>query len=120
MLEEFVLFLLCFFVVLFVYEVFIVNRAKKKKNKKEPMEVRYLVTRYHLDMKKVNYNQLLQIVAIVSSFDIALLVSIVVYINSYLWQIVAVLILVFPVILISYHFVGVFYRKKGMVKDGKY
>ena len=119
MLEEFVLFLLCFFVVLFVYEVFIVNRAKKK-NKKEPMEVRYLVTRYHLDMKKVNYNQLLQIVAIVSSFDIALLVSIVVYINSYLWQIVAVLILVFPVILISYHFVGVFYRKKGMIKDEKH
>ena len=35
MLEEFVLFLLCFFVVLFVYEVFIVNRAKKKKSKKE-------------------------------------------------------------------------------------
>ena len=76
--------------------------------------------RYHLHMKKVNYNQLLQIVAIVSSFDIALLVSIVVYINSYLWQIVAVLILVFPVILISYHFVGVFYRKKGMIKDGKH
>ena len=116
MLDEIILFLLCFFLVLIVYEIFIVRKAKKKKDKR-PMEVRYLITRYHLNMRKVDYSQLLQIVALVSSFDISLIVSVVMLIDSYLWQIVAVLVLVLPVILVSYHFVGMFYRKKGMTKD---
>ena len=116
MLEEFVLFLLCFFSVLLVYEIFIVCKAKKNKEKC-PIEVKYLITRYHLNMKKVDYVQLLQIVALVSSFDISFIVSVVLILDSYLWQILAVLILVLPVILVSYHFVGIGYRKKGMTKD---
>ena len=116
MLEEFVLFLLCFFLVLLVYEIFIVRKAKKNKEKC-PIEVKYLITRYHLNMKKVDYVQLLQIVALVSSFDISFIVSVVLILDSYLWQILAVLILVLPVILVSYHFVGIGYRKKGMTKD---
>lgn len=78
MLEEFVLFLLCFFSVLLVYEIFIVRKAKKNKEKR-PIEVKYLITRYHLNMKKVDYVQLLQIVALVSSFDISFIVSVVFY-----------------------------------------
>ena len=117
MLEELLLFLLCFFLVLIVYEIFIVRRAKTKKAKKQPVEVRYLIDRYHLNMKKVDYPQLLQIVALVSSFDISFIVSVIVILDSYLWQIVAVFVLVLPVIILSYHFVGMFYRKKGMTKD---
>ena len=59
--QELVLFLLTFVFVLILYEIFIVNRAKKSKKKvnkkdKDPIEVNYLVRKYHLDMKKVNYN----------------------------------------------------------------
>lgn len=117
MFQEFILFTMCFFVVLVVYEVFIVRKAKKDKNKKKPMEVRYLITRYHLNMQKVDYPQLLQIVALVSSFDIALIVSLAMIVDSYLWQLLLVLILVLPVIIVSYHFVGIFYRKRGMTKN---
>ena len=47
------------------------EEAKKNKDvDKMPIEVKFLVSRYKLDMKKVNYNQLLQIIALVSSFDI--------------------------------------------------
>lgn len=116
MVEELILFLLCFLLILVVYEVFIVRKSKKKKNK-YPMEVKYLITKYHLNMRKVDYSQLLQIVALVSSFDIAFIVSVVIILDSYLWQIVAALVLVLPVILVSYHFVGVVYKKKGMTKD---
>lgn len=116
MLEEFILFLLCFFLVFLVYEIFIVRKAKKKKDKK-PIEVKYLITRYHLNMRKVDYPQLLQVVALVSSFDISFIVSISVMLDSYLWQIIAALVLVLPVILVSYHLVGVIYKKKGMTKD---
>src|SRR5699024_4026582 len=117
MLEELILFLLCFLLVLLVYEIFIVRKAKKNKNKKYPMEVKYLINRYHLNMRKVDYPQLLQIIALVSSFDIAFIVSIVMIFDSYLGRILAILILVLPVILVSYYLVGMFYRKRGMTKD---
>lgn len=116
MLEELFLFLLCFFLVFTIYELFIVRKSKKKKAK-YPIEVKYLVTKYHLDMKKVDYPQLLQIVALVSSFDISLIVSVVLILDSYLWQLLAAVVLVLPVILVSYHFVGMFYRKRGMTKN---
>ena len=116
MLDELIMFLLCFFLVLIIYEIFIVRRAKQNKNK-YPMEVKYLITKYHLNMKKVDYFQLLQIVALVSSFDISFIVSVVMILDFYLWQIIAVLALVIPVIFVSYHFVGMFYRKRGMTKN---
>lgn len=117
MLQELILFVLCYILVLVIYEIFIVNRAKKKKAKKYPMEVKYLIARYRLDMKKVDYPQLLQIVALVSSFDISLIVTLASILDTYLWQMIIVIILVFPVIFVSYHFVGNFYKKKGMTKD---
>ncbi len=117
MIDELMLFTLCFLVVLIVYEIFIVRRAKQKKSKKQPVEIRYLVYRYHLNLKKVHYPQLLQIISLVSSFDIAFIVSIASAFDFYLWQILSIMILVFPVIFVSYHFVGMFYRKKGMTKD---
>ncbi len=116
MIEELILFLLCFLLILVIYELFIVRKAKNKKNK-YPMEVKYLINKYHLNMRKVDYSQLLQVVALVSSFDISFIVSVVIILDSYLWQIVAALVLVLPVILVSYHFVGVVYEKKGMTKN---
>ena len=81
------------------------------------MEVKYLIARYRLDMKKVDYPQLLQIVALVSSFDISLIVTLASILDTYLWQMIIVIILVFPVIFVSYHFVGKFYKKKGMIDN---
>ena len=112
MLQELILFVLCYILVLVIYEIFIVNRAKKKKAKKYPMEVKYLIARYRLDMP-----QLLQIVALVSSFDISLIVTLASILDTYLWQMIIVIILVFPVIFVSYHFVGKFYKKKGMIDN---
>ena len=90
--EELVLFGLTYVFILLIYEIFIVSKTKKRKAKgkavKEPMEVKYLMNVYKLDMDKVNYNQLLQIISLVSSLDISLVVSL----------------------------VYLFYKKKGMIK----
>ena len=118
--EEIVLFVLCYLLVFIVYQTFIVSKAKKnadKEDKKYPIEVGFLIAKYHLDMEKVNYNQLLQIVALVSSLDISLIVSLVMIFDSYMYQFLAAVLLVIPIILISYYFVGLFYKKKGMIKD---
>ena len=117
--KEIILFLMTFVFIFIIYELLIVNRAKKnirkKKDNKEPVEVKYLVFKYKLNLKKIDYNKLLHVVALVSSFDMALIVSIAILFDSYMVQLLIMLLLVVPVILISYHIVYLIYKKKGLI-----
>ena len=119
--EDLVLFLLSYLFVFFLYQIFVVARAKrsdkKGKKRKDPIEVSYLVRQYHLDLEKVNYNQLLQIIAIVSSFDIALIVSIIGVFNNYILSIVGGFLFTLIIIFLSYYLVYLFYKKKGMIDN---
>ncbi len=114
---ELILFLISFVLVFLLYQIFIVRRAKSKKNPKEPFEVTYLVSKYKLDLKKVNYKNLLRVISIVSSFDIALVVSIIVLLKSFILEIIVGFISILVIILVSYHLVYLIYKKKGMIKN---
>jgi hypothetical protein len=122
--EELVLILLTFIFVLIIYEVFIIAPIKKKRglnsDYKEIIEIKYLIARYNLDLKKVDYNQLLQICGIVSSFDIALVVSLVAYVHGLVLELIVGFSSATIIILLSYHIVYLFYKKKGMIKNGKH
>ena len=122
--EELVLILLTFIFVLIIYEVFITAPIKKKRglnsDYKEIIEIKYLIARYNLDIKKVDYNQLLQICGIVSSFDIALVVSLVAYVHGLVLELIVGFSSATIIILLSYHIVYLFYKKKGMIKNGKH
>ena len=120
-LQEIILFLFTYIFVFLVYLLFIVRRAKRKKNgkkkPKEPLEVTYLVNRYGLDLKKVDYDKLLTVISLVSSFDIALIVSIILSIKIFILEIIVGFISMMGIILLSYHLVYLVYKKKGMIKD---
>ena len=122
--EELVLILLTFIFVLIIYEVFIIAPIKKKRglnsDYKEIIEIKYLIARYNLDLKKVDYNQLLQICGIASSFDIALVVSLVAYVHGLVLELIVGFSSATIIILLSYHIVYLFYKKKGMIKNGKH
>ena len=79
------------------------------------MEVKYLVSKYKFNLKKMDYNKLLHVVALVSSFDMAFIVSIAMLFDSYIVQLLIMLVLVVPVILISYHIVYLIYKKRGLI-----
>ena len=120
-LQEIILFLFTYIFVFLVYLLFIVRRAKRKKNgkkkPKEPLEVTYLVNRYGLDLKKVDYDKLLTVISLVSSFDIALIVSIILSIKIFILEIIVGFVSMMGIILLSYHLVYLVYKKKGMIKD---
>ena len=125
--EELGLFILSFIFVLLIYQIFIIRPAKKRKNNKskgrkkkedtskELFEIKYLQARYKLDMKKINYNQLLQICAITSSFDISFIVYLIGIINNFILRILGCFIFTLGIIMLSYHLVYLFYKKKGMI-----
>ena len=117
--QQLVLFVLSFLFILVIYEIFIVSKAKKNEKKKiknkEPVEVKYLIAKYKVNLKKINYHELLHVCALVSSFDMALIVSLAhLFENSFL-QILLILVLVVPVILVSYHIVYLVYKKRGLI-----
>ncbi len=123
--EEIVLFFMSFLFVFLIYQIFVIipakRRYKDKKNKnrekKELPEIKYLEKKYNLDMEKVSYFQLLQIVALVSSFDISLIVSIIMLVENFIFRISLGFLLTFIIIFSSYHLVYLFYKKKGMIKN---
>ena len=122
---ELFLFLMSFVLIFLIYQIFIIIPAKKrkkskKKNDKEILEIKYLESRYKLDIKKIKYEQLLQICAIVSSFDISLAVTLVCLVEGLLLELLVGFVSILILIAVSYHFVYLFYKKKGMINDGKH
>ena len=115
--KQIILFLLTYIFVFIIYKVMLIGKNKKRNSKKKPMEVKYLETKYNLDLKKLNYKNLLRIIALVSSLDISLIVTIAFLFESYLLELLIILVLRIPTIIISYSFVGNYYVKKGMIKD---
>ena len=129
--EELILFFLTFLLLFVIYQIFLIGPLKeenlekrknksKKKSDKELLEIKYLKSKYDLDFNKIKRNQLLQICAITSSLDMAIAVTVVAFIKSFLWEIVVGFVVVVSLIYISYYLIYLFYKKKGMVKNGKH
>ena len=119
MLEELILFILTFLLIFIIYELFLVRKAKKDKRRKKPIEVNYLIGKYNLDINKLNYRRLLNIISVVSAFDISLVVTIVSLLNNFLFQLLVGFVLIMLLIIVSYDIVGRIYKKKGCCKNGK-
>ena len=92
-------------------------RIKDSNFSKHPMEINYLINIYKLDIKKVNYNQLLQIITIVSSFDIAFVVSLINITDNFILEVLIGFVGTLGIIFFSYYLVYLFYKKKGMIKN---
>lgn len=121
--EEVVLFLMSYVLIFIIYQIFIILPAKKNRSgrkKRELLEIKYLELKYNLDLDKVKYEQLLQICALVSSFDISLSVTFVSLVNGLMLELLVGFLSIIILIIISYHFVYLFYKKKGMIKNGKH
>lgn len=119
--EEFILFGMTYLFVFIIYQIFVIGPAKKRKKKnnkdKEIIEVKYLISRYKINLDKISYNQLIQICALVSSFDISIAVGVMTLFNNFLLQMLLGFTTIFILIFISYHMVYLFYKKKGMIKN---
>ncbi len=98
----------------------VLKRRKKKETSRDlPVEVEYLVLRYKIDLTKISYKKFLYVIALVSSFDIALLLTIVSFIDGFILQLLVSFVLAIVLILISFHLVGTYFKKveKGKKKD---
>ncbi len=125
--SDIIIFVIIFLLVFVIYNFAVINKEKKrlekmkKKNQRVdeaayPAEVMYLVKRYQLDLKKVNYFSLLREISHVCSFDLSLIAYLATQVNGTIWQILIAALLCIPVIYISFMLYGKRLQKKGLTK----
>ena len=101
------------------YLIFYVIKKKEYDENKVPVELVYLIRKYHLDMKKINYRRLMNQIGIISSFDIAFTGTFIfTYIKNTFLSIVLGTLMLIPLIIITFSYIGIYYKKKGLVING--
>lgn len=124
-----------FVTVFFVYIIYYfvsVNRydksghVKKKKGRSLevadyealPSEVKYFITKYKVDLKKVNLRGLLKLTGLTLGIDIAVVSLFALLLSkNFVVEIIVALFLIIPVYLISLKVLAKNFKKKGLIKD---
>ena len=109
-----------FIVVYIIYLLYYVIPKKKKYDKnKVPLELTYLIRKYRLDMKKINYKKIMNQIGIVSAFDIAFTGTFMfIFVKNIYLSIILGTIMIIPLIIITFNIIGHIYKKKGLVING--
>ena len=120
MIIDLIWFLGTFIVVYLFYFFFQILRHKKINKQKVPIELLYLIKKYKLDIDKIKYTSIMNKIAIVSAFDIAFIATFVMkYIKNIYLAIIIGGVLFIPLIMITYTFIGNYYKNKGLIKNNK-
>lgn len=106
-------FLMMFVLINLFYFLFIIKKALKDK-KKQPVEIKYLINLYKLDINKLDYKKLLRLISLATSFVIALGLCLVSEQGNLVRQIILTVIIILPFMFITYHIIGKVYQKRMM------
>ena len=118
-LEDLWWFLGIFLVIYIFYLIFGVLKRKKFNVDKIPVELRFLIKKYHLDMSKINYRSIMNMIGLASSFVISFTATFIFkYIKNELLMILIGGLMIIPLIFITFNFIGLYYKKKGCVTNG--
>ena len=115
--EYVIWFITGFLLVYIIYYIFSIRPSVRKN--KPPVEAQYLIVQYKLDIKKFSYRKFLKIVGLVTSFDIALIATVVCNVGGVVWQILFGFVAVVPVIIISFLLLGKYYQQKQLKDNSK-
>lgn len=115
--EKVLLFLVVFVFIYLVYLVTIIWRDKKGQSIFKNGQASLIISKYRLDVKRLNMKKFHYSLAFCNSFIIALTFTLCDFLESLLLKLLFAFILLIPLILIVYHFIGRRYQK--LQKEGK-
>ena len=118
MLEVLIDFLVIFVLVCLFYLLFI-NRSKKDFNKLKPNDfIRMFVLKYDIDIDRINYNFMINLIAVINSFIIAITSAIIIKIEGLIWSLIVCFVLLFILVFVLFDLAGK-YIKKTETKEKK-
>ena len=104
-----------FLLIQLYYRIFVIRKNKKYDPNRASSEVKLIVNRYNIDMKKIDYVSFLRSIALINSLDVALILFWVTFIDKLNLECLVGFVLTIPTILISYSIFGNYLVKKGLV-----
>ena len=112
--KDIISFIAIFIIIYLYYMFFIVIKNKKNNLKNMPVEAKFIIYRHHLKLDQEEYNKLLMIISLVSSFDIAFVIT---FIYHFIRNVYAVLglcvLMLLPLIFISFDIIGKYFVKNS-------
>jgi hypothetical protein len=112
--EEFIIYIVILMFSYASYCILILNSNKKIEKYKKSSEVLYLIRKYKIDLKKVNFKKMARVMALANSFILANTVFIASFFESWIIKVLISFILITPMILVVYHLLGTHYSKKDV------
>ena len=103
-------FIFSFILIYIIYYILFIKKTKR--GEKVPSEAQYLISIYKLDVNKFSYYRFIRVVGLVTSFDIAIVATIVATVDAIIWQILFGFVAVVPVIVLSFMLLGKYYQNK--------
>ena len=109
-----------FVIIYLIYLIYYVFPKNKKYDEdKVPIELGYLIKKYRLDMKKINFRKIMNQIGIISAFDIAFSATFIsIFIDNIYLSVIFGALLIIPLIIITFNILGNIYVKKGLIIDG--
>ena len=107
-------FVVTFMVIYLIYYFVIIRKNKDYDPNYVPVEVNFILMKHKIDIKKINYRKMLIWISLVTSFNMSLFATIIfrVVSNVYLGILFSLLIIV-PLSLIGYNFIGRYFEKNS-------
>lgn len=105
-------FIVIFLIVYSGYYLFSYRKLKKYDRKKSPVNIKYLVLRYNLDIVRLGYKRVFKTLMLSDSFIVAFMFTITRVIDNVYVRLLVSFILIFPLFAGVYHLVAMYYKKE--------
>ena len=112
---------LVIFVLVCLFYLLVLNRSKKDFNKLKPNDfIRMFVLKYNIDIEKINYNLMINLIAVINSFIIAITSAIIIKIEGFIWSLIVCFVLLFILVFVLFDLAGKYIKKtEKKVKKAK-
>lgn len=108
-----IIFLMSFALVYLIYFITVILPSRKVNVFEESNKVKYFVSKYDLDIKKINMKEFINVISLFDSFIISLSFTFT-FLSSNFWigMLIGLAFLI-PLMLICYSIIGNYYKKEG-------
>lgn len=105
-------YIIVFLFVYFIHYIYGKITIKKYNRKTAPVNIKYLIYKYNVDIVKFGYKQVYKNLIVADSFIIATIYLATKVVDNVYIRLLIAFILIFPVFAGVYHFIGMHYKKK--------
>ena len=113
--EDLIVTIALFIIIYLFYVIFVINRKDKLNKLKKGTIVKYIVNRYKLDLKTINFKIFAHMIALTISFIISVTFFIISFFSSYFIKIGLCFIILIPFQYIMYMLIGKMYQKNHSI-----